>query len=129
MGPVSSVVARRGAAGSDTVHLMLAHGTGSPTSPTGTSVVSLSLTMAPGDNLDHLALYQQGASSTRPEASFDAADVMGNALAELAALVETGQRAHRCDPRFALEVTRVLAGAEAALQLPGADLPAAGAHR
>ncbi len=149
MGPVTSVVARRGAAGTDIVHLLLTHGTGSPTGtgtgttgtgttgtgttgtgttgtgPTGTSVVSLSLTMAPGANLDHFALYQQGASVTRPERSFDPADVMENALAELAALVDSGQRAHRCDPRFALEVTRTLAGAEAALQLPGGDLAGA----
>jgi predicted dehydrogenase len=149
MGPVTSVVARRGAAGSDTVHLLLTHGTGptgtgptgtgptgtgptgtgSPASPTGTSVVSLSLTMAPGANLDHFALYQQGASITRPERSFEPADAMENALAELAGLVETGQRAHRCDPRFALEVTRTLAASEAALKLPGADLPAAAPHR
>ena len=84
--------------------------------------------MAPGANLDHFALYQQGASVTRPERSFDPADVMENALAELAALVDSGQRAHRCDPRFALEVTRALAAAEAALQLPGTDLPAATPH-
>jgi predicted dehydrogenase len=122
MGPVTSVVARRGPSGSDTVHVVLTHGEGSPASPTGTSTVSLSLTMTPGVNTDQLVLYKQGATSTRPEGRFEAADVMGNALGELAAMVENGRRAHRCDPRFALEVTRVLTCAEAALQLPGADM-------
>jgi hypothetical protein len=48
------------------------------------------------------------------------------AIAELAALVESGQRSHRCDARFALGVTRVLAGADAALALPAIELGGAG---
>jgi predicted dehydrogenase len=132
MGNVASVAARRGPAGSDTVHLVLSHGPGSsaspgPGRPGGTSAVSLSLTMAARATTDQLVLYGENGTSTRPEGRFDPAEVMLAAIAELAALVDSGQRAHRCDARFALEVTRVLAGAEAALQLPAIELATGGA--
>jgi predicted dehydrogenase len=149
MGEVTSVAAQRGPAGSDTVHLVLRHAPGPPGSPLpgtpgGTSTASLSLTMPSPAITNRLLLYgENGAWEYRregapavdgerrgdaplPEARFGSADVMLGAVAELAALVAEGRRAHRCDVRFALEVTRVLAGAEAALGLPAIELAEVG---
>jgi predicted dehydrogenase len=117
MGEVTSVVARPGRAGTDTVHLVLTHGPG----PSGTSTASLSLTMPPAATAERLTLHGESGTRTSPEGPFDASDIMGNALAELADLVDSGRRAHRCDVRFALEVTRVLVAAEAALQVPAVE--------
>jgi len=126
MGPVSSVTARRGPAGSDTVHLVLAHGMTSrspvPSSPVAVSTVSLSLTMPPAASANIFSLYGERGSRTRPDSSFGTEDALAGAIHELAEMVSAGQSAHRCDVRFGLEVVRALAAAERALDLPGVQV-------
>ena len=116
MGPVDSLAARRGPAESDTVHLVLSHAAG------GTSTLSLSLTIPPAAVASRLDLYGQNGTRSRPEGGHDAVLAFQAAIAELATMVAGGERAHRCDARFGLEVVRVLAGAEEALRLPGVAL-------
>jgi predicted dehydrogenase len=170
MGAVTSVAARNGPTGSDTVHLILTHGqagdpqpavlpkatsakppapitgnaqasatkaatsraaapavaTHSTGSKVGTlvsaSTLSLSLTMPPAATVTHLSLYGEHGARTRPEGNFVAAEAFQNAIADLVALVDSGQRRHRCDVHFGLEVVRVLAAAERALELPVVEL-------
>jgi predicted dehydrogenase len=148
MGPVTSVVARRGPAGSDTVHMVLTHAapghagkgnataadavkaaaataTGGP-SPRGAvtgpvSTISLSLTIPPKAVTSHLSLYGEAGHRVRPDDSFAAVDAFRAAIAELADMAVSGRRAHRCNAGFAAEVTQILALAESALDLPGQD--------
>jgi len=117
MGPVSSVAARRGRAGTDTVHMVLTHGPpGSPPSePASASTLSLSLTMPPAATGCQLVLYGEHGTRARPEGTLTGAEASQNAIAELAGLVSSGYRHHRCDVRFGLEVVRVLSAAEAAI--------------
>jgi predicted dehydrogenase len=189
MGKVTSVAARSGPAGSDTVHIVLTHGsqpvaappepalaalarTGpgetdptragatravveevpaqSPMAADGSrlrsqvpvgavsastvsastvsastvsaSTLSISLTMPPAATVTHFSLYGEHGSRARPEGNFDVADVFGNAIAELSALVEHGERRHRCDVHFGLEVARVLEATERALELRAVEL-------
>jgi predicted dehydrogenase len=117
MGNVTSVAARRGPMGCDTVQVVLSH---EPLS--ATSTLSLSLTMPAAATTSQLVLYGEHGTRARPEGSFEAVDAFGTAISELADLVDSGERAHRCDARFGLEVVRVLAAAEQALELPGVDL-------
>jgi len=165
MGPVTSVVARSGPLGSDTVHLVFTHGqqalgprddrapspdqapsaddqagastTGAagplgatapagppgsgPVGPWAASTVSLSLTMPPAASTSQLVLYGEHGARSRPESHFEPAEALENAVAELAEMARTGQRRHRCDARFGLEVVRALSAAEEALRLPGAQ--------
>jgi predicted dehydrogenase len=137
MGRVNSVTARGGAAGSDTVHLVLTHAApghspGTPPAasggangvegPAAASTVSLSLTMPPAASTSQLVLYGEHGSRTRPEGNFEATEAFEVALAELAGMVARGERAHRCDVHFGLEVVRVLAAAEQALMRPAIEL-------
>ncbi len=190
LGPVNAVSARRGAVGTDTVHLVLSHGAlaavpapiaalagaddpgageqrtgglaatlslGDDTPPfaaepvlddeaigssiiegavngddlpvgpppgevVSSSTLSLSLTMPPAATASNLVLYGERGTRERPEGRFDATDAFRRAVSELAGLVATGERAHRCDVRFGLEVVTVLAAAERALELPGVEL-------
>jgi predicted dehydrogenase len=117
MGKVTSVAARRGPEGSDTVQVVLSH---APLS--ATSTLSLSLTMPAAATTSQLVLYGEHGARARPEGNFDAVDAFGTAINELAALVESGERAHRCDAHFGLEVVQVLAAAEQALELPPIEL-------
>jgi predicted dehydrogenase len=117
MGKVTSVAARRGPEGSDTVQVVLSH---APLS--ATSTLSLSLTMPAAATTSRLVLYGEHGARARPEGNFDAVDAFGTAINELAALVESGERAHRCDAHFGLEVVQVLAAAEQALELPPIEL-------
>jgi len=124
MGRVTSVAARRGPAGSDTVHLVFTHGATSAGAGTvAASTVSLSLTMPPSATTSQLVLYGATGTWPRPEVTWQPVEALRGAIAELAALVDSGERAHRCDARFGLEVVRVLASAEAALDLPAVELP------
>jgi predicted dehydrogenase len=117
MGKATSVVARRGPTGSDTVQVVLSH---EPLS--ATSTLSLSLTMPAAATTSQLVLYGEHGARARPERTFDAVDAFGIAIGELVTLVGSGERAHRCDTRFGLEVVRVLVAAEQALKLPAAEL-------
>jgi predicted dehydrogenase len=117
MGQVTSVIARRGPEGSDTVQIVISH---EPLS--ATSTLSLSLTMPAAATTSQLLLYGEHGVRARPEGTFDAVDAFGIAIGELVTLVETGERAHRCDTRFGLGVVKVLAAGEQALELPGAEL-------
>jgi predicted dehydrogenase len=146
MGKVTSVAARRGPAGSDTVHLVLEHGRaqvgslpsspvafgavpGSPVhvggandGPVSASTVSLSLTMPSVATGTRLALYGNAGVWERPQAAFEVSEAMLVAISELAAMASSGARRHRCDVHFGLEVVSVLAAAEQALALPAVDL-------
>jgi predicted dehydrogenase len=135
MGPVTSVAARRGPAGSDTVHMLLAHGRGpsgaaalpgSPVSPRPTTVsastVSLSLTMPPAASANTFSLYGENGVRVRPDNTSTPADALALAVHELVQLVASGERQHRCDARFGLEVVEVLAAAEMALDLAAVEL-------
>ena len=117
MGKVTSVVARRGPTGSDTVQVVLNH---EPLS--ATSTLALSLTMPAAATTSQLVLYGEHGARVRPEGTSDAVDAFGTAIDELVALVASGERAHRCDTHFGLEVVRVLAAAEQAFELPGVEL-------
>lgn len=121
MGPVTSVVARRGAVDSDTVHLLLSHGSGTGPEPTGTSVVSLSQTISPSATRSHLSLYGEHGTRVRPELDFSPVEACGAAITELASLVSAGETHHRCDVRFARDVVAVLAAAEHALMPSGVE--------
>lgn len=127
MGPVTSVAARRGPAESDTVHLVLTHGReGDPAGPVvAASTVSLSLTIPPAAITSQLVFYGERGARARPEDSFESTAALQVLLAELAQMVESGQRRHRCDAQFGLEVVRVLVAAEEALDLAAVDVPAA----
>jgi predicted dehydrogenase len=114
MGKVTSVVARRGPEGSDTIQVVLSH---EPLS--ATSTLSLSLTMPAAATTSQLVLYGEHGARPRPEATSDAVAAFTKAIDELVALVGSGERAHRCDTHFGLEVVQVLAAAEQALELPG----------
>jgi predicted dehydrogenase len=116
MGKVTSVVSRSGPTSSDTVQVVLTH---EPLS--ATSTLALSLTMPPAATTSQLVLYGEHGARARPEGTFDAVDAFGTAIDELVALIESGERAHRCDTHFGLEVVRVLAAAEQALELPGVE--------
>ena len=85
------------------------------------STLSLSLTMPPAATASNLVLYGEHGTRERPEGGFDATDAFRRAVSELAGLVATGERAHRCDVHFGLEVVTVLAAAERALELPGVE--------
>jgi predicted dehydrogenase len=117
MGKVTSVVARSGPTGSDTVQVVLNH---EPLS--ATSTLALSLTIPAAATTSQLVLYGEHGARSRPEGTFDAVDTFGIAIDELVALIESGERAHRCDSHFGLEVVRVLAAAEQALELPAMAL-------
>ena len=88
-----------------------------------TSTLSMSLTMPAAATTSQLVLYGEHGIRARPEGNFDAVDAFGIAIDELAALVESGERAHRCDARFGLEVVQVLAAADQALRLPAMAIP------
>jgi hypothetical protein len=77
--------------------------------------------MPPAATTSQLVLYGEHGARARPEGTFDAVDAFGTAIDELVALIESGERAHRCDTHFGLEVVRVLAAAEQALELPGVE--------
>ncbi len=111
MGKVTSVAARRGPKGSDTVQVVLNH---EPLS--ATSTLSMSLTMPAAATTSQLVLYGEHGTRARPEGNSDAVGTFGIAIRELAALVESGERAHRCDAHFGLEVVQVLAAAGPALE-------------
>jgi len=114
MGRVSSVAAWRGPSGSDTVHVVLSHGGRSA------STMSLSLTMPPAAGANSLTLYGEKGVWRRPESPVETREALGLAIHDLANMVATGERRHRCDASFGLEVVRVLAAAEQALELPAA---------
>jgi predicted dehydrogenase len=118
MGKVTSVAARRGPKGSDTVQVVLNH---EPLS--ATSTVSMSLTMPAAATSSQLVLYGEHGTRARPEGNSDAVGTFGIAIRELADLIESGERAHRCDAHFGLEVVQVLAAAGQALDLPPIELP------
>ena len=128
MGPVRSVAARPGPAGSDTVHVFVAHGPDSSNGEragdkaTATSTFSVSLSMPAAGMARQLVLYGQDGVWARPEADVDPVEAFLVAIEELAALVTSGERRHRCDARFGLYVVRALAVAATSLQLPGLDL-------
>jgi len=90
--------------------------------PVGTSTISLSLTMPPAAIATGLALYGEHGVRVRPEGNFEAVDCFRVALDDLAEMVATGERRHRCDVHFGLEVVRVLAAAEQAMDLPAVEL-------
>ncbi len=123
MGPALSVSGRRGPAGSDTVHLVVAHGSPSGSGAVAASTVSLSLTIPPAAAANTFSVYGEKGARTRPEAAFQPQDALGAAVHELAGLVATGERHHRCDAHFGLEVVRALAAAQRAVELPGAEVP------
>lgn len=116
LGPVTSVAARRGPAGSDTVHLVLSHG------QAAAGTMSLSLTMPPAATASSLVLYGEHGTRTRPEGNFEAVEALENAIAELAVMADAGERRHRCDARFGLEVVRILVAGEEALKMAAVDL-------
>jgi predicted dehydrogenase len=156
MGPVHAVAARRGPAGSDTVHVVVTHGRSQLAAPSGlpagasvagasvggasvagasgtgasdngpapgTSTFSVSLSMPTPGTGRALVLYGERGVWARPEADIDPVPAFRVAIDELAALVATGERRHRCDARFGLYVVRALAAAEKALELPAVELP------
>lgn len=95
---------------------------GGMSGPVSTSTISLSLTMPPAAIATNLTLYGEHGVRMRPEGSFDAVDGFGAAVADLADMVATGERRHRCDVHFGLEVVRVLTAAEQAMALPAVEL-------
>lgn len=117
MGKVTSVAARSGPVGSDTVHVVLTHGPRA-----SASTMSLSLTMPVAAITNQLVLYGERGARTRPEVDFDPVDAFDAAIGELAALVASGERSHRCDVHFGLEVVRVLAAAQHAIELPAVNV-------
>jgi predicted dehydrogenase len=134
MGPVTSVAGRRGAVDSDAVHLVLSHGLRGSAEEApplagadqpggmGSSTVSVSLTFPPAGAAAHLDLYGERGHSRRPEGKIIEIDAFHRAISELEGLVRSGERQHRCDVHFGLEVVRVLAAAERSLELPASDL-------
>ena len=113
---------------------MLSHMPG-PTAGGGTSTASLSLPCHPAiaNRLAYATPSAATGSSSpctastapapgRARAPSATAGALANAVAELAQLVTIGRARHRCDVHFGLEVTRVLAAAEAALGLPAVEL-------
>jgi predicted dehydrogenase len=119
MGPVRSVTAHRGPQGSDTVHLILSHGP-DPQGPA--SAASISLTMPLPSKVNQLTFYGPHGNRVRPELPRDPVGACQNAIAELVAMVTTGQLRHRCGVQFGLEVVRVLAATEQALTIPGVEI-------
>ncbi len=127
MGPVTSVTARRGRAGSDTVHLVVTHGapvTGGsrPHGPVAASTISLSLTAPQAAAVNQLVLFGEHGVRARPDLKIEAVEAFQVMIAELAELVASGARTHRCDARFGLDVVRIVAAAERALEIPPVEV-------
>ena len=102
LGPVEHVTGVRGPR--DTVHLALRHAGG------GASTVTLSLTAPPAAAGAETLLWGRDGIARMPDA-----DELEVAYAAAIDAVRSG--GHACDARFGLEVVRVLAAAEAALDL------------
>lgn len=109
LGPVVSVTAVPGTG--DLTCLVLRHASGA----TSTTMVTLSAPEAAAGC--SLWLWGERGRSTAPTESGDPAIALRVAAAELAGNARTGQLTHPCDVRFGCEVTRVLATAQAQLEL------------
>jgi predicted dehydrogenase len=104
LGPVTSLVADGGPA--DVSHLILHHEGGA------TSAVTVTV-YAPAE-LDRFDLFVWGERGrlVMPALSDDPAGALTTAIAELAEMIRSGQRAHPCDVRFGRDLTRLLADAQ-----------------
>jgi hypothetical protein len=116
---VISVTARRGPAGSDTVHLLLTH---APNPAEAVTAVSLSLTMPPPATTNTLVFYGAKGNFSRPNLNWEPLGAFRNAVADLATMASENQTSHRCDVRFGSDVVRTLDAAARAMALPGADV-------
>jgi predicted dehydrogenase len=104
LGPVTSVLA--GGGPGDVTHLILHH--------EGGAASAVTVTVRAPAELDRFDLYVWGQDGrlVMPDLSDDPVVALTTAVAELAGLVRSGERAHPCDVRFGRDVTRLLADAQ-----------------
>jgi predicted dehydrogenase len=117
LGPVSSVLARRGAG--DFITLTLEHATGA----IGSISLAADLPVAvPGGTS---LIGPRGRTSPPPIDDWNATARLayGAALAQLADEIEHGAAAHECDLAFGAQVTRVLAAAERSAASTRPEIP------
>lgn len=107
LGPVVDVAGVRGA--EDLVHLVLTHEGGA------TSRMSLSQSMPTGAVRVGLEFYGEGGWAVQPDVERDVDAAYRAAVGDLAAMIRSGEREHRCDLVFGREVIAVIARCEAAL--------------
>ena len=76
------------------------------------SEVSLALHVDPAKTVSEYRLLTNGENYVLPLPTFERPKALSIAAGELAANIRKGERKHRCDVEFGLEVVRVLAAAE-----------------
>ena len=113
VGPVTAVTADAGLA--DVSHLVLHHDSGA------TSALTVSLSAPEGAEVQDLFVWGQPGRSVAPAEAEDPVIPLRTALAELAAMVRSGQASHPCDVRFGYAVGRILADAQHQLDAARAD--------
>jgi predicted dehydrogenase len=106
LGPVTSVLADAGPAGTDVTHLILHHQGGA------SSAVTVTLSAAQDTEHPETYLWGEGGRSVAPIGRVQAVTQLRTALAELAANARSGQASHPCDVRFGRDVGRVLVEAQ-----------------
>jgi predicted dehydrogenase len=106
LGPVTSVLADAGRAGTDVTHLILHHQGGA------SSAVTVTLSAALGAESLEAYLWGDSGRSAAPLDRVEAVAQLRTALAELAANARSGRTSHPCDVRFGRDVGRVLAEAQ-----------------
>jgi hypothetical protein len=107
LGPVTEVTAVPGKA--DMAHLVLRHESGV------TSTVSTTQHAPEAAEGVTVFVWGEAGRSVMPPEVVDSVAALRTAVTELIAGAETGRVAHPCDVRFARDITRVLAEAEAQL--------------
>jgi predicted dehydrogenase len=110
LGPVERVTAASGLG--DTVHLVLGHRGGA------SSTLSLSLTVPLAAATTGFTVYGPRGISAMPGGDTTVVEAFGEAIRQLAAEVDSGERSHPCGVGFGAEVVAVLAAAERFLSAP-----------
>jgi predicted dehydrogenase len=110
LGPVERVTAANGLG--DTVHLVLGHRGGA------SSTLSLSLTVPVAAATTGFTVYGPRGMTTMPPGDTTVVAAFGEAVRQLRAEVDSGERSHPCGVGFGAEVVAVLAAAERFLAAP-----------
>jgi predicted dehydrogenase len=110
LGPVERVTAATGLG--DTVHVVLGHRGGA------SSTMSLSLTVPMAAATTGFTVYGPRGIAAMPPGEATVVEAFGEAIRQLAAEVDSGERSHPCGVGFGAEVVAVLAAAERFLAAP-----------
>ncbi len=109
LGPVIGVTAVRGAG--DLTHLVLTHESGA------SSTATVTLGAPPAASATNLYVWGEAGRSIMPTSGWDPVDCLRTALSELLAMAVSGEVKHPCDVRLGRDIGRVLAAAQAQLDV------------